>query len=948
MTRDSSPRRRRLALVLGAAALLAAALALWLTGPLLLSRTLFVLAEANDLEPQRIEVERIGWNRLVLGDVLLGAEGQAAIRRILVTYTLPGLARLRLEKVTAEGILVQGKISQEGLSFGPLDRIIFGGGGAGLAYKAVALRSGRLEFASETGVARARFDGNLRRSDAGALGAEVNFFFQAGQTEFSGDVAVKKHDEALHVDARLRAEDERILARLTLAPAGEKQGPVEREEGQDPGLWPVHDGLLELDLDDFTLPHRVTNLSAKGTLRCSLEGAEARISSPRGLRLRVGALDHEFVQRLAPAKLIPYLPLESLALDLEATPEGAPLAVLRKRGAGADLVIRGAARLGRGRSTALRVDVEGTGTFGTEPLEVRRFDFSPLRLQVKGWRLASGRTLNGALEVRLEGTPESFKGKLLLEASGEAAGPPEAARDVTETRIAGNIASREGRFTLTLDECGKLHISRLGLPGGISLSKPLELCVAPGPEPLLTLEHTQKEDRLARLRLEIAPAPLSATQEARTGSRRRIRGTTPRLRLEADAALARDEIRGRLSTSGGAVVAPELELEIEGIAADLDWSLIEGRRSTAGPFALSKFRSLGNRPWFHPLSLTGAVDTQGDQVNFTSRVTNEGGSLDLNVKGSHSVVSGKGKARLTLTPLRFEPGALQPGDLSPTLGRRVESASGSVGASGSWAWSSAGLETPLDVQVEAFAFESRGASAEGINGAIHLDRSWPPRTPPAQRIEIDRVRAGIPLTDGDIRFQLKPNGHLALERITWRTLGGQIHGEGIVDPAAQSRRMSFHVRDLQLAKLTETLELEGLSGTGALAGEIPLELVDNRLFVRNGRLTAGREGGTITYRPSRRPSILATGGAGVDLLLEMMEDLRYEALRITLDGEAVGDIKLGFHVRGANPAVHSGHPVEFNISVNGLLMELLRGMTVSSRISDEVERDVIEKGLRRR
>jgi hypothetical protein len=884
----------------------------------------------------------------VLGDVLLGAEGQAAIRRIIVTYTLPSLARLRLEEVTAEGILVQGTIGQEGLSFGPLDRIIFGGGGAGLGYEAVALRSGQLEVASEAGVARARFEGNLRRSGAGVLSAETNFAFEAGQAEFSGDVAVEKRHEAIRVDARLRAEDERMLARLTLAPAGEKEGRVEREDGHAQALAHAHDGLLKLDLDDFTLPHRVTDLSAKGAIRFSLAGEEARISSPQGLRLRVGALDRGFVQRVAPEKLIAYVPLESLALDLEATPEGAPLAVLRKRGTGVDLAIRGAARLGQGRSPALRVDVEGTGALGTKPLEVRRFDLSPLRLHAQGWRLASGRTLNGTLEVHLEGTPESFTGNLLLQASGEAAGPPEAARDVTETRIAGNIASQEGRFTLTLDECGRLRISRLGLPGGISLSKPLEMCVAPGPEALLTLERNEKEEQLARLRLEIAPAPLSAIQDAGPGSRRRIRGTTPCLRLEADAALARGEIRGRLSASGGSIVAPELRLEIEGFAADLDWVLIEGRRSAAGRFALSRIRSLGDRPWLDPLSLTGVLDSQGDRINFTSRLSDGGGTLVLEIKGSHSVLNGNGKARLTLTPLRFKPGALTPGDLSPYLMRRVEAASGTVGASGSWVWSPAGFETPLDVWVEAFALESRGARMEGIDGAIHLDRLWPPRTPPAQRIEIDRVSAGIPLTDGDIRFQLKPDGHLALEKIAWRTLGGQINGEGILDPAAQSQGLSFHVQGLKLARLLETLDIEGLSGTGVLAGEIPLELMHNRLFVRNGRLTAAMAGGTITYRPSRRPPILATGGAGVDLLLEMMEDLRYETLVITLDGEAVGDITLGFHVRGANPAVHDGHPVEFNFRVNGFLIELLRGMTVSSRISDEVERDVIMKGLRRR
>ena len=81
---------------------------------------------------------------------------------------------------------------------------------------------------------------------------------------------------------------------------------------------------------------------------------------------------------------------------------------------------------------------------------------------------------------------------------------------------------------------------------------------------------------------------------------------------------------------------------------------------------------------------------------------------------------------------------------------------------------------------------------------------------------------------------------------------------------------------------------------------------------------------------------LEAGGANVSLLLQALENFHYEALRITLDGRTDAEMAIKLHVRGANPELYGGYPVEFNLNLEGELGNILRSGLASYEIPERI------------
>jgi Dicarboxylate transport len=92
----------------------------------------------------------------------------------------------------------------------------------------------------------------------------------------------------------------------------------------------------------------------------------------------------------------------------------------------------------------------------------------------------------------------------------------------------------------------------------------------------------------------------------------------------------------------------------------------------------------------------------------------------------------------------------------------------------------------------------------------------------------------------------------------------------------------------------------------------------------------------LRYRSETAPAALQAGGQGVDLLLQALENFHYEALRITLDGRTDAAMDIGLHLGGANPDLYDGHPVEFNLDLEGELGNILRQGVASFQIPDRI------------
>ena len=147
--------------------------------------------------------------------------------------------------------------------------------------------------------------------------------------------------------------------------------------------------------------------------------------------------------------------------------------------------------------------------------------------------------------------------------------------------------------------------------------------------------------------------------------------------------------------------------------------------------------------------------------------------------------------------------------------------------------------------------------------------------------------------------------------------------------------MVLDVDQLDLNELLKLTRLDGLSGDGRINGTLPLTINENGVIVADGKLEA-TDAGILRYRPDETPSALKAGGESIGLVLQALEDFRYDALDISLDGRTDGETDIKLHLRGANPDLYDGHPIEFNLDLEGDLANLIKANLSNYQIPDRI------------
>ncbi len=346
----------------------------------------------------------------------------------------------------------------------------------------------------------------------------------------------------------------------------------------------------------------------------------------------------------------------------------------------------------------------------------------------------------------------------------------------------------------------------------------------------------------------------------------------------------------------------------------------------------------------HPLGRANAqlaLAGRPDALRFEATLEDDAQRLSASATGDADLLAGTGRLDWRLEPLTFVPGQLQPATLVPTLAQaKLSAVSGRVEAHGEAALAADGaIAYRADIALRELSFATPLARVEQANGAIAL-RGPPLQTPAAQLLSIALLDIGVPLVDGLVEWQLRRDGTFAFARTRWGFAGGELTaGELVIDPdRALTGEVTLRATDLDLTALLAQTQLEGLSGTGRVAGELPLALRDGAVVVAGGLLRATEAGGTLRYAPA--PSIAAMAASrpsDLDLAVAAFSDFRFDELDAKLDGDLDGDVTIGLHVRGANPGFQDGRPVELNLNLEARLADLVRAGQASYRVPEGVE-----------
>ena len=330
--------------------------------------------------------------------------------------------------------------------------------------------------------------------------------------------------------------------------------------------------------------------------------------------------------------------------------------------------------------------------------------------------------------------------------------------------------------------------------------------------------------------------------------------------------------------------------------------------------------------------LTGPIKTARSKVT----VADARMELDLlKLDGNASIIS---------RPLVFEERGFQPTALSDRIRGFLSNARGKLEGRADFEISGGSLAGTGRVEATDFGFDTvRVGGVDGVNGVINFNNLLSLSTPPGQEVRIGSINPGIALSDGLLVFQLIDGREAQIELARWPFAGGTI----LVEPtrwtvAGTSDVIRVRAEQLELTQLIDILSIPDLKADGTVSGAFPLELVGTSAFIRDARLTADEEGGTIKYTGA----IAQQAGSAdqrVKYAFDALRDFRFSVLEVGANGNLSGDILVTVKLSGLSPEVLGGAPFEFNIGVDSKLMQLVqsgRRLATSDWITDVVTDEI--------
>jgi hypothetical protein len=101
--------------------------------------------------------------------------------------------------------------------------------------------------------------------------------------------------------------------------------------------------------------------------------------------------------------------------------------------------------------------------------------------------------------------------------------------------------------------------------------------------------------------------------------------------------------------------------------------------------------------------------------------------------------------------------------------------------------------------------------------------------------------------------------------------------------------------------------------------------VKNGVFVSNGN-------GRLAYTKE--------GLAGSNIGMKALENFHYKSLSGTINYKSDGEYLMSVRLEGANPDLYDGHPVVFNLNINGLLPAVFESMFMTGSFEESILREI--------
>jgi Dicarboxylate transport len=395
---------------------------------------------------------------------------------------------------------------------------------------------------------------------------------------------------------------------------------------------------------------------------------------------------------------------------------------------------------------------------------------------------------------------------------------------------------------------------------------------------------------------------------------------------------------------GGAFMLNEL-LRFNDARGRFDFSL--DRETMRSSSVLNSVRITQNEeaPRIAPVIASGkmALDAETVRFNYVLR-TPRGASLGTG-EGVHDVTTASGSSTFHFDEVVFAKDGVQPAKLAPALKGYIGETTGAASGSAVFSWAPSGVASSAKFVFQDVTFSGPTRVVNqtiGLTGALEFKNLWPVATDGAQTITVGGIDLdALQLEGGEVRFDMPGDETLRVERALFPWFGGEL---GVVDAVASlaggEATAPLRADNIDLTKVLEYVDADGLSGEGLLSGVLPLVVEDGKARIENGFLQS-QGPGAIRYS-GETATQAGEASDQSQIAFDLLRDLRYDELKVVINGPLDGRLKFKLTFTGTGEVGVNQQqvrvPVIYRVSLDAALLELLNQAVLTQDVELLIER----------
>jgi len=198
-------------------------------------------------------------------------------------------------------------------------------------------------------------------------------------------------------------------------------------------------------------------------------------------------------------------------------------------------------------------------------------------------------------------------------------------------------------------------------------------------------------------------------------------------------------------------------------------------------------------------------------------------------------------------------------------------------------------------------------------------------------IEALDLAGGIDMRNIRSELELESTNHFKLNDLYAEVFEGQIKIGSLQFLANRFEDTAVELSHINLSQLLDYADVDGLAGTGFLDISLPVGSDATGIHIKDG-IFGSTGPGRLAYTRE--------GFAGSNIGLQAMENFQFKDLSGTLNYQSDGAYLMAIRLDGKNPDLYGGHPVVFNLNINGSLPALFEAMFITGSFEESILKEI--------